>query len=417
MPNIDIDQANATALFRIVESEPVLVDVLPAAQVIPGLHEGVLLHAGPPITWERMCGPMQGAIVGALRYEGWAGTEQEASAQASDGQITFHPAHHFSAVGPMTGITSPSMPVFVVENRTYGNRAYCTINEGLGRVLRYGANDDAAIEKLRWMQNTLGPALGEAVRHSGGIDLRPIMAQALTMSDEMHQRNIAATSLFFRALAPHLARTASSAPDYGSIIDFLVANDQFFLNPAMAAAKCTLDNAANVEGSSLVYTMARNGTDFGIRVSGLGDRWFTAASNMPQGLYFPGYTIADSNPDLGDSAILETFGVGAFAMAGSPAVAGFLGAGTFRDALNYSREMGEITVGRNPNMAVPTLDFQGVPCGVDVRKVVETDITPVINTGIAHKEPGIGQIGAGIVRAPMDCFHQALEALAEKLAG
>ena len=417
MPYIDIDQANATALSRIVESEPVLVDVLPAAQVIPGLHEGVLLHAGPPITWERMCGPMQGAIVGALRYEGWAGTEQEASTQASGGQITFHPAHHFSAVGPMTGITSPSMPVFVVENRTYGNRAYCTINEGLGRVLRYGANDDAAIEKLRWMQNTLGPALGEAVRHSGGIDLRPIMAQALTMSDEMHQRNVAATSLFFRALAPHLARTTVSSPDYGSIIDFLVANDQFFLNPAMAAAKCTLDNAANVEGSSLVYTMARNGTDFGIRVSGLGDRWFTAASNMPQGLYFPGYTIADSNPDLGDSAILETFGVGAFAMAGSPAVAGFLGAGTFRDALNYSREMGEITVGRNPNMAVPTLDFQGVPCGVDVRKVVETDITPVINTGIAHKEPGIGQIGAGIVRAPMDCFHQALEALAEKLAG
>ena len=415
MPNIDIDEANAVALSRIVESEPVLVDVAPASEVIDGLEEGVLLHAGPPIEWERMCGPMQGAVVGALRYEGWAGTEEEAMVQASGGQIAFHPAHHFSAVGPMTGITTPSMPVFVVENRAFGNRAYCTINEGLGRVLRYGANDDAAIERLRWMQSTLGPALGEAMRHSGGIELRPIMAQALTMSDEMHQRNVAATSLFFRAVAPHLARTASGSAVYGDIIDFLVGNDQFFLNPAMAAAKCTLDNAANVEGSSLVYTMARNGTEFGIRVSGLGGRWFTATSNMPQGLYFPGYTVADSNPDLGDSAILETFGVGAFAMAGSPAVAGFLGAGTFRDALNYSREMGEITVGRNPNMAVPTLDFQGVPCGVDVRKVVETDITPLINTGIAHKEPGVGQVGAGIVRAPMPCFHQALEALAERL--
>ncbi len=415
MPNIDIDEANAVALSRIVESEPVLVDVVPASEVIDGLGEGVLLHAGPPIEWERMCGPMQGAVVGALQYEGWAGTEEEAMVQASGGQIAFHPAHHFSAVGPMTGITTPSMPVFVVENRAFGNRAYCTINEGLGRVLRYGANDDAAIERLRWMQSTLGPALGEAVRHSGGIELRPIMAQALTMSDEMHQRNVAATSLFFRAVAPHLARTASGSAVYGDIIDFLVGNDQFFLNPAMAAAKCTLDNAADVEGSSLVYTMARNGTEFGIRVSGLGGRWFTATSNMPQGLYFPGYTVADSNPDLGDSAILETFGVGAFAMAGSPAVAGFLGAGTFRDALNYSREMGEITVGRNPNMAVPTLDFQGVPCGVDVRKVVETDITPLINTGIAHKEPGVGQVGAGIVRAPMPCFHQALEALAERL--
>ena len=417
MPNIDIDEANAIALSRIVESEPVLVDVVPAHQAIDGMREGMLLHAGPPISWERMCGPMQGAIVGALRYERWADTESEALAQASEGRIDFHPAHHFKAVGPMTGITSPSMPVFVVENRTYGNRAYCTINEGLGRVLRYGANDDSAIEKLRWIQNTLGPVLGEAVRHSGGIELRPIMAQALTMSDEMHQRNVAATSLFFRALAPHLARTTAGSSDYASIVDFLVANDQFFLNPAMAAAKCTLDNAANVEGSSLVYTMARNGTDFGIRVSGLGDRWFTASSNMPQGLYFPGYTIADSNPDLGDSAILETFGVGAFAMAGSPAVAGFLGAGTFRDALNYSREMSEITVGRNPNMGIPTLDFQGVPCGVDVRKVVETDIAPVINTGIAHKEPGIGQIGAGIVRAPIGCFHQALEALADRVVG
>ena len=417
MPNIDIDEANAIALSRIVEAEPVLVDVVPAAQAIDGLEKGVLLHAGPPISWERMCGPMHGAIVGALRYEGWADTEDKALAQASGGQITFHPAHHFSAVGPMTGITSPSMPVFVVEDRAHGNRAYCTINEGLGRVLRFGANDDVAIDKLRWMRDVLAPALGDAVRHSGGIELRPIMAQALTMSDEMHQRNVAATSLFFRALAPHLARTAASSPHYGAIVDFLVANDQFFLNPAMAAAKCSLDNAANVEGSSLVYTMCRNGTEFGIRVSGLGDRWFTSVSNMPQGLYFPGYTVADSNPDLGDSAILETLGVGAFAMASSPAVAGFLGAGTFRDALNYSREMGEITVGRNPNMAVPNLDFQGVPCGVDVRKVVETDIAPVINTGIAHKEPGIGQIGAGIVRAPMECFHQALEALAEKLAG
>ena len=417
MPNIDIEEANSTALSRIIEAEPVLVDVVPASRAINGLSEGMLLHAGPPISWERMCGPMHGAIVGALRYEGWAATEADALVQASGGQVAFHPAHHFSAVGPMTGITSPSMPVFVVEDRAHGNRAYCTINEGLGRVLRFGANDDAAIEKLRWMQNTLAPALGDAVRHSGGIELRPIMAQALTMSDEMHQRNVAATSLFFRVLSPRLARTCANSPDYASIIDFLVANDQFFLNLAMAAAKCTLDNAANVEGSSFVYTMCRNGTDFGIRVSGLGDRWFTAPSRMPQGLYFPGYTVADSNPDLGDSAILETLGLGAFAMAGSPAVAGFLGAGTFRDALNYSREMAEITVGRNPNMAVPTLDFQGVPCGVDVRKVVETDIAPVINTGIAHKEPGIGQIGAGIVRAPMECFHQALEALAERLAG
>ena len=410
-----IDEANLTALEKVQSAEPVLIDVVPAREAMPGLVEGVLLHAGPPIQWEAMANPLKGAIIGAIRYEGWASGEAEADTLAAGGSVAFHPAHHFDAVGPMTGIITPSMPVFVVENRTGGNRAYCTINEGLGRVLRFGANDDSVIDRLRWIQTTLGPALKEAVNRGGPIELRPLMAQALTMGDEMHQRNVAATSLFFRAVAPSLVSVSAGEESLEEIARFLVSNDQFFLNLAMAAGKATMDAAKSVEWSTMVYAMSRNGTDFGIRVAALGDRWFTAPALMPDGLYFPGFSAEHANPDMGDSAILETLGLGAFAMAGSPAVVGFIGAGRFRDALNYTQEMGEITVGRHTHLLIPNLDYEGVPCGIDLRKVVETGIAPAINTGIAHKEAGVGQVGAGIVRAPMECFHQALEALVDQL--
>jgi len=307
------------------------------------------------------------------------------------------------------------MPVFVVENRTLGNQSYCTINEGLGKVMRFGANDDSVIERLRWIEKTLAPALREAVLRAGGVDLRPIMAQALAMGDEMHQRNVAATSLFFRAIAPHLVRGSSQQSSLSEVTDFLVGNDQFFLNLAMAAAKSAMDAAASVNGSTLITAMSRNGTNFGIRIGALGNRWFTAPSLMPEGLYFPGFTSDNANPDMGDSAILETLGLGAFAMAGSPAVVGFVGAGTYRDALNYTQEMGEITLGHHPHLSIPNLDYQGVPSGIDLRKVVETGISPAINTGIAHKEAGAGQVGAGIARAPLECFHQGLEALVNEM--
>ena len=411
---LDIEEANHSAMERLVGAEPVLVDVAPASEVIHGLSGGVLLHAGPPIAWEAMCGPMRAAVVGAIQYEEWAGDDAGAEALAARGEIRFHPNHDFGAVGPMTGITSASMPVFVVENRTFGNRAFCTINEGIGKVLRFGANDPQVIERLRWIGVTLAPALRMAVEHIGGVPMGPLMSRALTMGDEMHQRNVGATSLFIRELAPNLVR-AAAAGGQGEVLDFLAANDQFFLNLAMAASKATMDPPGEVPGSTVVWAMCRNGRDFGIRVGGTGKRWFTSPALMPRGLYFPGYTSEDANPDLGDSSILETAGLGGFAMAASPSVVGLVGAGTFQDALNYTREMDEITMGRNAHFSLPTLDFQGTPSGIDVRKVVETGIAPVINTGIAHKEAGVGQVGAGIVRAPMECFTQALEALAEEL--
>jgi hypothetical protein len=362
-----------------------------------------------------MCGPLKGAIQGAIVLEGWASDLVAAEKLAAAGGITFAPNHHHGAVGPMTGLITRAMPVMVVENRTFGNRAYCTLNEGLGKVMRFGGNDAEVLDRLRWLAASLGPALAAALRLCGGVPLKPIVARGLSMGDEMHQRNVACSSLFIRALAPWLARAVKDSEALARICEFIGANDQFFLNIAMAMGKAITDPAKGIAGSTLVTCMCRNGTEFGIRVAATGEEWFTAPVEQPSGLYFPGFTEKDANPDIGDSAIVETIGLGGFAMAASPAVAGFVGAGSAADALNYTRAMYDITTGRNPDWTIPGLDFAGVPVGIDARKVVETGIAPVINTGIAHRLPGIGQVGAGTVKAPLACFEKALAAVAAKL--
>jgi hypothetical protein len=407
-----IETANREALRRMAEAEPVLVDVRPAAELIAGLGPLMVLHAGPPIAWPEMCGPLRGAIAGAILYEDWAPDLAAAEKLAASGKIAFHPNHHFDAVGPMTGMTTASMKLMVVENRRFGNRAYCALNEGLGKVMRFGANGPEVIERLRWLASTLGPALGAALRQRGGIELKPIVARGLAMGDEMHQRNIACSSLFLRAMAPALARVVGDRDTLAQIFAFIGGNDQFFLNIAMAMGKAIMDPVKGIAASTIVTAMSRNGSTFGIRVSATGEQWFTAPVEMPKGLYFPGFSAADANPDIGDSAIVETIGLGGMAMAASPAVAGFVGAGSAADALNYTRRMYEITVARNADWTLPTLDFAGTPMGIDIRKVLETGLAPVINTGIAHREPGLGQVGAGIVRAPLACFEKALVAFA-----
>jgi len=410
-----IEKANAETLRRLLAGDPVLVDVVPAGEAIGGLGKHHILHAGPPIGWERMCGPLRGAIMGVAVFEGWAKDLKDGAAKAEAGAFRFEPNHHYDAVGPMTGMTTQSQPVLVVENRTFGNRAYCAINEGLGKVMRFGGNDAEVLARLAWLRDALGPALGRAIRATGGIPLKPIIGRGLTMGDEMHQRNVACSSLLLRILAPALARTSKDGETLARCLDFIGKNDQFFLNVAMAVGKALTDPARGIEGSSLVTAMCRNGTDFGIRVSGAGDTWFTAPVEMPIGLYFPGYTAKDANPDMGDSAIVETVGLGAFAMAAAPAVVGFIGAGPASAAARFTRAMGEITAGSNAEWTIPMLDGLGVPTGIDIRLVVETGIVPSINTGIAHREPGVGQVGAGVVKAPMPCFTQALQALAAKL--
>jgi hypothetical protein len=362
-----------------------------------------------------MCGPMRGAVMGIAVFEGWAKDLDDAASKAAAGSFSFHPNHHYGAVGPMTGVTTASQPLLVVENRTFGNRAYCAINEGLGKVMRFGGNDAEVLGRLRWIRDVLGPALRRALRECGGISLKPLIARGLTMGDEMHQRNVACSSLLLRQLAPALARTSKSSEELVGCLDFIGRNDQFFLNVAMAMGKAMADPVRNIEGCSVVTAMSRNGTDFGIRVSGTGDRWFTAPVEMPVGLYFPGFSERDANPDMGDSAIVETIGLGGFAMAAAPAVVGYVGAGRASQAATFTQSMAEIVVGQNPTWTIPAMDFAGVPTGIDIRLVVETGLVPTINTGIAHREPGIGQVGAGVVKAPLRCFEEALVAFAETM--
>lgn len=411
----DIEAANAEAYRRIVAGRPLLVGMGLARDVIPGFapsHGGRLLitHSGPPVTWERMCGPTRGAVMGALIYEGLAETPEAAAALAASGEIEFAPCHHYHAVGPMAGIISPSMPVFVVKNETTGHIAYATQNEGLGKVLRYGAYGPEVIRRLKWMDAVLYPALKAALAVNGPIDLRSMIAQALHMGDEGHNRNRAGTSLFIRAIAPALVEAVPDPATVAAVLRFIDGNDHFFLNLTMPAMKAMLLPAENIPGCTLVTTMARNGTDWGIRVSATGDRWFTAPAPMVAGLWLPGYTADDANADIGDSAITETGGIGGFALAGAPAIVKFVG-GTPADATAATLEMYEITQGEHTAFTIPSLNFRGTPVGIDVRKVLRTGITPRLNTGIAHREPGIGMVGAGLVAAPQGCFVAAFEAL------
>ena len=409
-----IDGANRVAVERMAAVRPLLTGVARAGDVIPGLEPGVLLHAGPPIEWQRASGPLRGAVIGALLYEGMAADAAAAEAMVARGEVRLEPCHHHSAVGPMAGVTSPSMTVWVVQDASGGRRAYSNINEGYGKVLRYGAYAPDVLDRLRLLNEEVAPLLGKAIAAGEPLDLRALVGEALHMGDEGHNRNRAGSLLLMRQLGSRIVRAAAGAEQAAAALDYLGGNALAVLNPLMAACKLIADAGHGVAGSTLVSTMARNGTDFGIRVSGLGDRWLTGPSPIPEGLYFPGYGPADANPDIGDSTITETVGLGAFAMAAAPAIVTFVG-GSPEEAVGATLEMYEITVAESPHFTIPQLGFRGTPTGIDVRKVVELGITPRINTGIAHREAGVGQIGAGLVRPPMGPFVEALKASAAAL--
>jgi len=410
---MDINKANAEAVSRMMEARPVLVGMGKAIDVIPGMHENLLLHAGPPIDWDRASGPMKGAITGALIFEGRAKNMEEAEKLVKSGEIQLEPCHEHQSVGPMAGLTSPNMEVYIIENKTHGNLAFSNMNEGYGKVLRYGAYDQEVMDRLNWMHEVMAPVLKEAIDLVGGVDIKALLAEALHMGDEGHNRNKAGSILFLKALAPGIAKAAPNADVASDILKAIGDNALAVLNPVMAACKAMADAAHGVEGSTIVTVMARNGTDFGIKVSGLGNQWFTGPVGKPKGLYFPGFTAEDGSGDIGDSTITETAGIGGFAMAAAPAIVTFV-SGTPQDAINTTMEMYEITEAEHKYFNIPFLGFRGTPTGIDIRKVVEKGITPRINTGIAHKDPGVGQIGAGLVRPPMSIFEEALVAFAEK---
>ncbi|MDR0361115.1 MAG: DUF1116 domain-containing protein [Planctomycetota bacterium] len=413
-----IDIANHTGLRRILAAQPVVRRVRPARELIPDFAENVILHAGPPVKWENMCGPMRGAIVGAVLYEGLAPSEAEAERLLHSGSIACQSNYTLNVVAPMAGAVSRSMPLFLVENETAGNIAYSPLNEGVGHALRFGENHPPVLARLKWLEEVLAPALDRALVGLGGVALKPIMSQALLMGDEMHQRNVAASLAFYRSVATELVDAAESADDLKSIVSFLAReNEQFFLNLAMAAAKTAMDTARIIPHSTLITAMNRNGVDFGMHLSATGDRWFTAPSLYPKGLYFPGYTETDANPDMGDSAIVECYGIGGMALGAVPSVTHLVGAGNLMESLEYTVDMNHICIGRDPDLAIPNCDFAGAPTGIDVCRVVATGILPLIISGVAHHKPGVGQVGTGLVTPPMEVMNKALRAFYQTVAG
>ncbi len=412
---VDIDRANEKALKTLLEARPFWVDIQPAIDIVPGMKKNLILHSGPPVTWERMCGPQRGAVIGALIYEGLAKSPEEAEKLAASGEIEFDPCHHHDTVGPMAGIVCASMPMIVTENEAGGNRAFNSLNEGIGKVLRMGAYSPDVIERLKWMEDVLGPVLQKAIRKAGRIDLKNIMAQALHMGDELHNRSRAASYILFAKIAPYILETMEDLTKTNEALKFQEANIHSFLGFAMSSAKASLDAASEIEGSSMVTVMARNGTDWGIQVSGLGKQWFTGESPVPDVLLFPGFKKEDVGRDIGDSAIMETYGVGGSAIAAAPAIIQFVG-GTVQLAQSKTMDMYEIALGENNVYQIPALDFRGTPTGIDIRKVVSKNLPPFIDTGVAHKDPGVGQVGAGLCDAPMEVFKKALVAFADKYA-
>lgn len=408
-----INEANEKVVTKLLAGQPTIVGIGKAIDTIPGMQDNLFLHAGPPVEWERMSGPTKGGVIGGLIYEKLAKNQEEAEKLAASGKIKFAPCHHNQTVGPMAGIVTPSMPVWILKNEEAGNYAYATLNEGLGKVLRYGAFSEEVIDRLNWMEKVLAPVLKEIIQLHGPIDLKSIIAQALQMGDEGHNRNRAGTSLVIREIAPYLLQTNASQKDKVDVLNFINNNDHFFLNLTMPASKCVLDAVTGIENTSLICTMARNGTDFGIKLSCLPDEWHVAPAEAVDGLYFPPYTAEDASLDIGDSVITETYGIGGFAMAAAPAIVQFVG-GTPDDALAFTRNMYEITIAENNTYKIPIFNFRGTPTGIDIIKIIDTGILPAINTGIAHKTPGIGMVGAGLVKPPAKCFENALIAFYEK---
>ncbi len=409
------DGANATALAKMLTAGAQLVDVRQAKDAL-GLSAQTFLHAGPPISWERASGPLRGAMIGGAIFEGAAATPAEAEKLLAAGSIEWEPCHHRDAVGPMAGVVTPSMWMFELVDPSTGNKSWCSLNEGLGKVLRYGAYSGEVIERLKWMTEVLGPLLQSAVARrrdssAGPLDVQAILAQMIQMGDEGHNRNRAGTLMMLRDLMPDLIESGASNSDIAAAARFIGGNDHFFLNLVMPACKLITMAARDIPGSSVVTVMARNGTDFGIQVSGTGRTWYTGPAQTPVGLFLGSYTEEDANPDIGDSAITETAGVGGFSMAAAPAIVRFIG-GSVPDALAATRRMYEITIGENPSFGIPVLEFRGAPTGIDVTRVARTGVLPQINTGMAGKLAGVGQVGAGLVNPPMECFEGAIAGLA-----
>jgi hypothetical protein len=407
----EVAGANEEVVRRIEAAHPRAVTVAPAREMLPVLASGrVLLHSGTAIEWERICDPQRRALAAACVFEGWAQSVDGARSLLASGEVALAPGNEHGHVGPMTGVCSPSMPVWVVLDEASGARAYATFNEGPGRTLWFGVGDDESIERLRFFRDELGPLMAKLLVREGPIDIFALTAHGLQMGDELHMRSQATGNLLIRNLAPGFAALGGERS-----ARFLAGNHHFFLTLTMAAAKCASLAGAGLRGSSVVNLITRNGTDMALQIAGLPGRWFKApAAPVQDALLREGYADSDAALDIGDSAVIECIGLGGMAVAAAPAVAAFFGGGA-ADAIARTELMSQITVGRSRRFTIPALDFAGTPLGIDARLAAELEITPQITTGVLHASSGAGQIGAGVAHQPIGPFRAAVLALAEEL--
>lgn len=403
----EIETANKEAVRRIDSAEPILIDVKPAIEAIPSMTKRTILHAGPPIEWRDMCVPMRNGIICGVLFEDLAESPEEAEEMVEAGEIELSPCHEHMAVGGMAGITTASTPVSVVKNQIYGNEAYCHLHEGYpNKCIHFGSIEyDEIIAHARWMRDVLVPILRAGMKGMGGLNVKNIFAQALqTGLDDLHGRFAVANSIMIKKIIPHITKADLDNEEASQSFDFLQKSDTFFLHIGMAACRAMIDPAKNIEYSTVTTTFCRNGIEFGVRVSSLGDNWFTGPADVIRGPAFPGYRQEDSCLDIGDSSIVEVIGFGGM----------FQPTGMrLSETINHIREIRQIASGESKYFLLPLINYEGLPIGFDIRKIVETGIQPIINTAMAHKVRG-GRIGIGTTKAPMECFTKALEAFSER---
>jgi hypothetical protein len=410
----EIEQANRKAVDRIFAAEALIVDLKPAIKAIPGYKANLVTHAGPPIEWDRMCKVQKLAVINAIRFEGLADTPEKADRRVRTGEVLVEPNHNYDNVSGMCGVTSASMPVFVVQDKVHGNQAYDWQQTDM---TSFGQSYEEGVKEIEFVQNTLAPVMAAAIRHAGGLNVKQLLAQGLQMGDELHGLFDATRGAFLGWILPHILRTDFPKETLAQVGDYFntYGGRWYCGNMMMGACKVMMDSARGIKYSTIVTAMARNGVEFGIKVSGMGDKWFLGPASPITGFMFPGFKVEESELDIGDSAISETRGLGGTALPSSPSQARLLGE-DFQTAVNHTRAMREVSVSEDQLFRIPYMDFSGVPVGIDIRKVVQTSIVPKIDTGMAHKEGGHGIIGTGITEAPIQAFKNAVVAFAAQYA-
>ena len=408
-----IDEANEVVMNILLNGQPTWVDVRPALEVIPEFKKNLLLHAGPPIQPQDIVLALRNTLCGAALHEGLAKTFDEAWKMIEKGEILIDSAQDYSCSCGAAMVTSASTPVLVGKDTVFGGEGFSAIHPGsTPRCLRWGYYDDDIEKNLSWFCDIYGPALGEAVRNTGGINMRAIMSRTAGMGDENHVRQTASSFALVLNLIPEVLKL--DIPQRDDVIRALVdCSEKFYLHVLMAGIMGVLKSAKNIPMSTIMIAMGGNGTEFGLQFCGTGNQWFTVKAPKILGQFLnPTWTEEEMCGYLGDSCVTEIYGLGGLSAISGPAFVRLTG-GSFADAKKRTEDARAICLGEHKFAPVPWDDYRGFPVGVDMRKVVATTILPTSHGGSTRLVGGQG--GAGSILIPSECFKQGLRAFHAKV--